>query len=201
MSTSTLKRRRGEKHQFVSSVFPQHPKETRVLLRVGDTDLSCTDRLLVAGSSLLIVGSFVWVPAFAAWMWKKWRAIPKENKRRRAFVAVLFVASVALATAGPHRSPRTGKWLNVRKWRLWDAWLKFVAMEVISDQPIPSKVNTLTDQAILAFVPHGIFPFAFAFGVFPELAQRAFGFFYPVVATATTLFPFVRDFLSWAEAM
>jgi len=57
------------------------------------------------------------------------------------------------------------------------------------------------DQAILAFIPHGIFPFAFAFGVLPELAQRIFGFVHPVVATASGLFPVVRDFLNWAGAV
>jgi len=58
-----------------------------------------------------------------------------------------------------------------------------------------------SDQAALAFVPHGVFPFAFAFGVFPHVAQQVFGFFHPVVATATQFFPLVRDILSWCQSM
>lgn len=184
------------------SVYPQHPPSSRLLLRVSETAMTKLDRCIVAGSSLFIVGSFAWAPLLCSWAWRKWKAIPKEQKRRRAVYATVVFSAISLVAFGPHRSPRAGKWLKVRKWKLWDAWMKFIAMEVIADQPqIPESFNAQEDKAILAFVPHGIFPFAFAFGVFPDIAQRVFGFFHPVVATATKLFPFVRDFLKWAEAM
>ena len=78
-------------------------------------------------------------------------------------------------------------------------------MEVISDTARKSKsseIDVKEDKAILAFVPHGIFPFAFAFASLPDMAQSAaFGVFRPVVASATSLFPIVRDFLSWCDAV
>ena len=77
-------------------------------------------------------------------------------------------------------------------------------MEVRADQTRNADTacrnfDTQKDQAILAFVPHGIFPFAFAFGCLPEIAQQAFGIFRPVVATATNFFPIVNDFLVWMK--
>ena len=99
--------------------------------------------------------------------------------------------------------------------------MNFIAFEVISDQGqcggdgaagpfAPSNRpgdkadnNPLQkdEQAILAVVPHGIFPFALAFAALPERASQVFGEFKPVVATATALFPFVRTFLGWLGAV
>lgn len=121
------------------------------------------------------------------------------------------VSAAALAVAGPHRSKRVGLFLNARRWRLWKAWMNFIAFEVVSDQVGDSsdganyggnrrRMNK-EDQAILAVVPHGIFPFALAFAALPERAAAAFGEFRPVVATATSLFPFVRTFLAWIGAV
>jgi 2-acylglycerol O-acyltransferase 2 len=54
------------------------------------------------------------------------------------------------------------------------------------------------DDAILAFVPHGIFPFALAFSCLPQRGyEETWGVFRPVVATATKLFPLVRTFIAW----
>jgi hypothetical protein len=74
-------------------------------------------------------------------------------------------------------------------------------MEVRKDQEEKCQTNDPNQPAILAFVPHGIFPFAFAFGVLPEIAQTVFGKFRPVVATATNFFPVVNDFLLWVDKM
>jgi 1-acyl-sn-glycerol-3-phosphate acyltransferase len=82
--------------------------------------------------------------------------------------------------------------------------MRFIAMEVISDvssdQP-KRPLDVRKDRAILAFAPHGIFPFGIAFGALPEIAQQAFGIFRPVVAAATDFFPIVRDFLKWIGAI
>jgi hypothetical protein len=66
----------------------------------------------------------------------------------------------------------------------------------------PWKLSPINnDQANFAFLPHGIVPFPIAFAVLPEIAQRAFGIFRLVVATATALFPFVRDILMWVDSV
>ena len=99
--------------------------------------------------------------------------------------------------------------------------MNFIAFEVISDQGQGCDNDTegpfspnnrpggkagnnplrKDDQALLAVVPHGIFPFALAFAALPERASQVFGEFKPVVATATALFPFIRTFLGWLGAV
>lgn len=76
-------------------------------------------------------------------------------------------------------------------------------MKVVADTGNQEKdtLPSTQDQAILAFVPHGIFPFAFAFGALPEWSQAAFGSFQPVIATATNLFPVVRTILHWLSSV
>lgn len=195
------KRRLENRNPGGSSVYPFHPEGSRVVFRTLGSDLTALDRCIVASSSLFIVGAFAWVPLLYVWAWKKWKSIPVDDKRRRAAYAGGAMLLLALLSYGPHRSPRVGQWLQVRKWKLWTAWLKFIAMEVIADQDANLRVNVQRDQAILAFVPHGIVPFAFAFGALPVMAQKAFGIFRPVVATATNFLPVVSDILLWIEKM
>jgi hypothetical protein len=198
---------------YKSSIYPLHPPGSRVIVKVGETEITLLDRIMVATSSLFIVGSIVWVPAFYVWAYRKWKSIPKHDTRRRTLYATLVLAFTGIIAYGPQHSARIGKLLHVRKWRLWKAWIKFIAMEIIADQPGLSNpnnnsnnngngnLNQQTDQAMLAFVPHGIVPFPMALAVLPEIAQRAFGIFRPVVATATALFPFVRDILTWVDSV
>jgi len=47
--------------------------------------------------------------------------------------AILIMSTLAVGAIGPHRSVSVGRWLNFRGWRLWRAWMKFVALEIISD--------------------------------------------------------------------
>ena len=182
------------------SLYPLHPLDSRVLLRIPGNEMTVFDQTLVMLSSLLIVGSVAWVPLTYAWAWNRWMSIPKEQKRRRLVYATLLLSLLALATVGPHRSPRVGRWLHARKWYLWSAWLKFVALEVVADSTNPS-FDIKSDQTIIAITPHGLFPFALALAALPQQASQAFGYFRPVVATATSFFPFVNSFLCWLKKM
>jgi len=177
------------------SVFPLQPPNSRLIFRTPETEISVFDRSVIAGTSLVIVGSFVWVPLVYAWAVRRWKSC--QDKKRRAVYAGILLSSLAIISWGPHRRARFGELLKVRRWPLWSVWLKFIAMEVRLDQEKETALDMRKDQAILAFVPHGIFPFAFAFGCLPEIAQKAFGIFRPVVASATDFFPVVNDFLSW----
>jgi len=107
--------------------------------------------------------------------------------------------------SGPHRHPKFGEFLGIRKWRLWKSWLKYVAFEVVLDENFnrenTPKFDLKNDQAIFAVVPHGLFPFPLALCALPELANRVFGTFRPVVATATLLFPWVRTLLGHLSAV
>ena len=184
-----------------SSIYPSHPLGTQTLLRISGADLNWLDRCAVATSSVFVVGAFVWVPLLYTYAWKKWKSIPSSEQRRKKVYLSFVVVLTILILHGPHRSRRFGRWIQVRKWNLWKIWLKYIAMEVITDnQQISSSHrddNIRSEQAILAFIPHGIFPFAFAFGILPEVAQQVFGYFRPIVATATNFLPVVNDFLRW----
>jgi hypothetical protein len=148
-----------------------------------------------------VVGAFAWCPILYTYVWTKWKSIPSTEKRRKRVYFVVVVGLTLLLIYGPHKSRRFGQWIKVRKWALWTAWLKYIAMEVVTDHERMStdqKNRSINEEkAILAFIPHGIFPFAFAFGILPEITHQVFGYFRPVVATATNFLPVVSDFLIW----
>lgn len=180
---------------------PAYPPGSQVLVKIpGAAELSLIDRSLVAISSLLVVGSFAWVPLVFIWAWRRWKKIPKDQKDRRMLYGSLLAACVAVKVLGPHRRPQVGEWLKSRHWYLWKSWLRFIAFEVVADSP-KAATNLRDKQAILAVSPHGLFPFALAFAALPEQASEAFGYFRPVVATATNLFPFVNTFLKWLRSV
>ena len=129
-----------------------------------------------------------------------------QRMAKRYFAALVSI--IVLSVWGPHRSRRVGELLGVRKWRLWDAWLKYIGYTVMHDTgmagqgdskpPLVNNPHVDGDDAILAFVPHGIFPFALAFSCLPQQGyEETWGVFRPVVATATKLFPLVKTFISW----
>jgi hypothetical protein len=215
-----------------SSIYPLHPEGSRVIFRLSEQDVTLVDRVIVAASSLFVVGAFAWAPFLSVYaIVRRWRSISldknndtddddddaatiRQLRRRRVRLASFVLVALGLVAYGPHRSPRFGRWLRIRHWKLWTCWLKFIAMQVIVDQTSAATTATTattterqrvfdatTDPAILAFCPHGIFPFAFAFGALPALASKAFGIFRPVVATATNFLPVVSDILLWLEKM
>jgi hypothetical protein len=227
ISCRTRQQNRQQEHHrhpaaYPCTLYPLHPSDTQAIMRVPSDALSSVDRLIVAASSLFIVGSVAWVPVLCRWAYRQVQSEPDPDRRKK--YAAIFVMAAVLAIAGPHRSPAFGEWIGVRRWRIWESWMRFIAMEVILDQPSRRRaasrehdasttnssssgnqrsppIDVTQDRLMYAFVPHGIFPFAFAFGVFPEAAQRMFGKFRPVVATATEFFPVVRDILRWCRCV
>jgi len=132
----------------------------------------------------------------------------EEDKRKKRLFGCALFASLIIVIAGPHSHPKVGGWLKVRRWKLWRAWLNYVGFEVLADDSVggncPEKeqhFDVKKDQVIFAIVPHGLFPFPLALAALPDAANRAFGVFRPVVATATSLFPFVRTLLGFLGAV
>lgn len=197
-----------------SSLYPtsNHPN-AQILLRPppsssSSNTLSTLDKVLTTSSSLFIVGSVIWVPIAYAWAWRKWRQIPKHETRKRALYATLALSFITLVITGPYRTRRIGNWIGVRSWSLWKAWVNFIALEIISssssgatDEVDGNKkrrvIDWKNDKAIYAVMPHGIFPFSLAFYVLTEAAENIVGTLRPVVATATSAFPFLKMFLGW----
>jgi hypothetical protein len=187
--------------RFSTSVYPLHPYRSEVIVRFSESDLTTYDRLVVYVSSLFFVGGVFWVPALYAWAWKKYRSIPKNERKRRAIYLSFIVAGSALFAAGPHRNRKVGEWINVHRWSIWKSWLRFFAFEIVADNGLDSIKDFLDRQAIVAVSPHGIFPFGLAFAALSEVSAKAFGRFRAVVASATQMVPWVRDVLVWVHAV
>jgi hypothetical protein len=172
-----------------------------VISKASGNEFSLYDRLVVYSSSLFIVGGVFWVPAFYLWAWKRFRSIPKDEKKRRAVYATILLSVTALFAIGPHRNARVGEWLQVRKWSLWKSWLRFFAFEVVADQGYDSIKNLLEEQAIVAVSPHGLFPFGLFAAAVNDTSEKAFGRVRVVVASATQMIPWVRDLTRWMNCV
>jgi hypothetical protein len=184
-----------------TSVYPLRPPGSEVVVRFSENDLTSYDKLIVYLSSLFFVGGVFWVPALYAWAWKKFRSIPKTERKRRAVYLGLVIAASFFFAIGPHRNRRVGALLNVHKWSLWKSWLRFFAFEIVADLGLDSVKHLIEEQAIVAVSPHGIFPFGLAFAALSESSAKAFGRFRAVVASATQMIPWVRDVLKWVDAV
>lgn len=186
----------------LSSTYPKlHPADSKRIFRFGENDVTAFDKIVVASSSIFFVGGVFWVPALYAWAWKRYRSIPKEQRRRRLIYGCVLLFITALFARGPHRNPKVGEWVKVHKWSLWKSWMRFLAVEVIQDSPITSMGDFKNEPAILTVSPHGIFPFSLAFAALSDISEQAFGKFRAVVASATEMIPFVRDVLKWVRAV
>jgi len=155
-------------------------------------------------SSLTVISAVIWVPSLFVYVYKKWKKTPVEDKRKRTLYRNLLIAMITIIVIGPHRNPRFGNWLNVRRWKLWESWLRYVTFEVISEHAENDGKGTFDrkkDQAILAIVPHGIVPFSLCFAALPQAAIEKFGKFRPVIASATRLFPLGRTLMEWMSGV
>jgi hypothetical protein len=193
---------------------------------IAEEPISIIDDWSVKLSSIFFVGSVLWVPSLIVYLYRKWKNA-KSDIQKRALYRNVLLALIAFTILGPHRHYRVGQWLKFKQWKLWNAWLRYISFQVItdglrvagndasaggdsryeldgrstviSDKNSNSKANfdLKKDQAILAFSPHGIFPFSLGFAVLPERAKEYFGEFRPVVATATRFYPMLRTILQW----
>jgi hypothetical protein len=181
------------------SLYPLASTPPNVLLRVAGEPCGWKEEAAIAGSSLFIVGSFLWVPALYVWAYRKWKAV--KDPRRKALYGALLLAGTALFVAGPHRRPSFGQRVGFQKWKIWKIWCQFVALEIWNDSKQSAHEHYKKSQSITAFVPHGIFPFSIGLAAIPEIAAIAFGRMRIMVATATNLFPFVRDIISLVHSV
>jgi len=240
---------RHAKRRLQKFTDPQLPRGVEFIVPPPPEACSFIDRLLVYASSLIVVGSPIWFYGGIIYLFRRWKhyrylasrevAKPEDDatienegkqtqqelKQYKKFDKMARKCAITLATIiilsiwGPHRNKHLGDFLKVRKWRLWDAWLRYIGFTVLQDKgndynkldemetlstPKSSdpEFDVKTSPAIYAFVPHGIFPFALAFACLPEQGySETWGLFRPVVATATKLFPLVRTLISWMDGV
>lgn len=201
----------------------QLPLGTQVLFQ--SDPLSVYDEALVIGFSLIVFSSVIWVPwailkLICKYYWRERNECrtsddEEENKyqKRKKVLRNTILLALTIAVMKPYANASVGRWLNVRRWRIWKAWLNYVGMEVLlsrstdrdgDDHDVRSGYCRTTtfdwknDPAIFAIIPHGLFPFPLAFAA---LTDAIFGIIRPVAATATSLFPFVRELLGFLDHM
>ncbi|CAB9503050.1 wax alcohol acyltransferase 2 [Seminavis robusta] len=185
--------------QVPCSLYPSPSKPPHVLLQVPGDPWTWQKQAILTGSSLVLIGSLAWVPACYVWAYKRWKAV--KDKRRKALYGALMFALTALFVAGPQRRPWFGKHIGFNKWKIWHLWCQFMALEVWKDSRAQLAASAAHEeyksaQSITAIVPHGIFPFSIGLAGIPEVAEKAFGRVRIAIATATNLFPVVRDIVS-----
>jgi hypothetical protein len=185
------------------SLYPTSHKTPEILLPAQNIPWGWKEDTVIALSSNFLVGSIFWVPALYVYLYRKWKAAAPKSRQRAVYGAALISLSVFLV-AGPQRTQWAKNRLQFRTWRIWKTWCQFVAFEVWRDRKNPREDDNfdhLKAQSITAFAPHGIFPFAIGVGGVPAIAQHAFGKFRIMIATATNLFPIVRDIIHLVNAV
>ena len=148
-----------------SSIYPAtNPPGSHVLVRTSPNEVTMVDRIAVSTASMLVVGSAMWVPCFYAWAWKRFRSIPQDQKKRRLVYVAGLIALTTFCAVGPHRHPLVAQFMRLKKWFVWKSFIKFFVMDVVADNTsfIPAFEKLRDQQAIVAFAPHGLFPFALA---------------------------------------
>lgn len=181
-----------------SSIYPTHPRGSRVIYTTPENALTALDRFTVATSSLIVIGSVWWGPPFLAWLYRRWRRIADPH-RKKIFGAII-VSVLTFLAIGPHRSPKVGEWLKFRESSIWNSLTRYMALEVVADNANLDVDQFQTKQNIMAFIPHGIFPFTIAMASLPEIGRKIFGKARLVVAAATGYFPLVRSLVGWADS-
>ena len=64
--------------------------------------------------------------------------------RYGAALAILVLASMW----GPHQNRRVGEMLDVKRWRLWDAWLNYVGLTVLRDAGGGGVATSASDAVV-----------------------------------------------------
>lgn len=141
--------------------------------------------VVVSVSSLVVVGSFVWVPAAFTWLGVKAR----KSKRRLA----AFAAAVLILVFFPLRP-----WRGIRHIDLWTRWIEYFKPRVILDSGMPLDTST---PSIYTFMPHGIFPMGAAMGLVGDLNKYVFKNMNVAVADAARRVPVYRHLLGWVGDM
>ncbi len=197
--------RRHAKRRFQNFTDPLLPRGVEFIVPPPPEACSFIDKLLVYASSLIVVGSPIWFYGGIIYLFRRWKQyrflatkevansevnatkeqqghktqqILEKNEQFKLMArkyAMTLVTIILLSIWGPHRNKKLGDFLAVRKWRLWDAWLRYIGFTVLRDKgndfnqvdetkvlsianASDSEFDIKTTQAIYAFVPHGIFP-------------------------------------------
>ncbi|CAM9529748.1 unnamed protein product, partial [Choristocarpus tenellus] len=138
---------------------------------------------IVTGSSIVLIGSFFWIPGFLWYMWRK----KCKTRRQKALLLGCLLAAFTVPM------PTTRK---LTKLKLWDRFLQYFSGRVVGEAQAG-----LNQQTLFCLVPHGIFPFGIALGSLGRLNEAVFNNLRPVVATSITRVPIIGHILGLIGAV
>jgi len=122
-------------------VVTSHEELAVVGIRRGPIPLAA--RLLVYGTSLLVVGGFLWVPAVGLALARR---VATMTWRQRVLLAIAFGAFAYIPRAPHHRA---------RRWWLWEAWLRYFNVHVVFADPL-EQMRVAAAAAHRRPHPHGL---------------------------------------------
>lgn len=132
---------------------------------------------VVATSSVVLIGSFFWVPAC---VWYVWRNKCKTRRRK-----ALLIGCLMLLLTAPLPANR-----RLAKLALWNRFLRYFSGKAVGKLEPPGG-----KQSMFCLVPHGVFPFGIALSSLGRLNQTAFNGVRPVVASVMLRTPVVGQIL------
>ena len=159
------------------------PANAGTLIQLSNGRPTLRSSIVVFISSLVILGTPIWMVALAYYFYKY---VSWENKKY-TFAGLLI---------GYLLWPKK---LSVRKWKLWEYWYNYFQIHLILDDPnILSK--TTSSAYIFATVPHGIFPFGQAFSLVGKMTEY-FNELKPLTIKAAMQVPLVGTLLRSVDAV
>eukprot|EP00953_Heterococcus_sp_UTEX-ZZ885_P030530 16136-Heterococcus_DN1.PRE.1 len=175
-----------------------------VALAGSKPQISLSDKLndlIVVTSSLVLIGSFAWVPAATYVVYKRYC---KTRRRKIAFWIILTaLLTVPLPECRRIRRQRGTSFLaavqsvhKLERWTLWNRFLRY-----FSGRAIGYLRSDEQRQALYALVPHGIFPFGIGLGSLGKLNYTAFNSMHPVVASSILRMPVIGQILQMLGAV
>lgn len=138
---------------------------------------------VVVTSSVVLIGSFFWVPACLYYVWRK----RCKTRRRKA----LFLGFLVILLTAPLPVDR-----RVARFSLWNRFLRYFSGKVVGEM-----AGSTGRQSLFCLSPHGVFPFGIALSSIGRLNEAAFNGLRPVVASVMLRTPIVGHILKLVGAV
>ncbi|KAG5187160.1 mono-or diacylglycerol acyltransferase type 2 [Tribonema minus] len=162
------------------------PRAVATVAAVSPAKHRSLNDLFVVANSLVLIGSFFWVPAGAYVFYKKYCT---TRKRKLAFAAVL--AAIIMVPLPECR--------RVTRLRIWRMFLRYFSGRAVGH--LSKDAGDHQQQALYCLVPHGIFPFGIAFAALSDFHESVFNSARPIVANGILHMPVIGHILRMLGAV
>ncbi|CBN75192.1 mono-or diacylglycerol acyltransferase type 2 [Ectocarpus siliculosus] len=138
---------------------------------------------VVATSSVLLIGSFFWVPAYLYYVWRN----KCKTRRRKA----LFLACLVAFLAGPMPVTR-----RIARLSVWNRFWRYFSGSFVGEMDACRG-----KQSLFCLVPHGVFPFGVALASLGRANETVFNAAKPVCASIMLRTPIIGNILRMIGAV